>query len=222
MTRSDWLAKLHSLLGVGVLGGFVAFHLFQQWPALWSREHWVDRVQGTSSRTAEVWLVLVPLALHALLGIVRAARGRRTGADLRGSRGLHRVQALTGLIAAAFIVYHLLHVWSWETGPHFSHHVTYDILLQDLGQPLHLALYVVGISAVYFHLGHGISRAAVTWDLVDTAAGVRRARLVGGGLAFLLWALTLQTMANFSMGDGLNPTGRDELPGMLRSGGGAW
>ena len=53
------------------------------------------------------------------------------------------------------------------------------------------------------------------WGLARDAGGVRRARLIGGAVAFVLWLLTLQIMANFTMGDGLLPTGRDALPGLM-------
>ena len=104
------LPRVHALLGILPLGSSLVFHIYETWPALSDREAWVERaVTGPSRDVVLVW-VLVPLALHALLGLVRL---RRTpDSPLNGASGLRAVQAATGLLALGFVVHHMTQVWS--------------------------------------------------------------------------------------------------------------
>lgn len=202
--REDRLARLHGLLGVVPLGAYLVFHLWEQWPALDSREAWVDRMRATTSRPWEIALVLVPLAAHAGLGAWRLLRrSRKEAASTSAARGLARLQVLTGGIAFAFIAYHVAQVWQPIAGPHASARDAYAALWHALGRPLDLVLYLVGISCVCFHFAHGLTRAAASWGLVRDALALRRARFAAGAAGFLLWGATLHLVGHFAIGEGL-------------------
>ena len=89
------LARVHALLGLIPLGGYLVYHLVETWSALEGREAWVDRGGEHGPRALIVVLVLLPLALHALLGIARLLR--QPTDPLTGARGMRTLQALTGL-----------------------------------------------------------------------------------------------------------------------------
>lgn len=200
----DRLARLQGVLGVVPLGAYLVFHLWEQWPALDSREGWVDRVRTTTSRPWEIALVLVPLGLHACLGAWRfVARTRRDATLTADARGLARLQALTGAIAVVFIAYHVAQVWQPMSSPHASTRDAYAVLWHALGRPVDLVLYLVGISCVCFHLALGVTRAAGSWGLVRDAVALRRARFAAGAAAFLLWGAALHLVGHFAIGEGL-------------------
>jgi succinate dehydrogenase cytochrome b subunit len=196
------LARVHSLLGVVPLGAFLVLHLYDNWPALSGREPWVDRQLHVMSRPWAVALVLVPLGLHALLGAVRFARARRDPRPDPGA-GLGKLQAATGALVLGFVIYHVVQVWSVDAGPEHGPRAVYALLWQGLGTPLGLGVYLGGVTLVCFHLGLGLSRAPRQLGWRPGLRGAGYTRLAAGALGFVLWAMWLQLLAHFALGQPL-------------------
>jgi hypothetical protein len=197
-----WLARSHSWLGLGLLGGFLVYHLARLWPVLDSREAWVlAALDRSEHRTLAGWLIVV-LIVHGVLGAMRMAR--TPAAQLsKDERGLRRIQAASGLLIGAFVVYHLAQLWGLDAEPYGSGRALYGALWNALGHPLQLGVYLLGVSLACFHLGHGLGRAALSW-IAPRSASVRLLLRVGtSGLAFGLWALWLQVLAHFAIGQRL-------------------
>ncbi|HMI92695.1 MAG TPA: hypothetical protein VK509_15070 [Polyangiales bacterium] len=204
-TSADrWLARSHALLGAGLLGGFLIYHLLQLWPVLAAREAWVASVPegGGGHRMLAGW-VLVVLVVHGVLGAMRIARSK--GAELsRDERGLRSIQAISGVLIGAFVVYHLVHVWGLDAEPHGSARAIYDRLWRSLGQPLQMSAYLLGISLVCFHFGHGLSRVVLGWGSAPPSSGRRLVvRVLAGVIGFGLWGFWLQVLAHFVIGQRL-------------------
>jgi len=193
------LARVQTLLGVIPLGLYLAWHVVDQWPATVDRELWVDRAEPGLHAGVFTALVLATFALHAVLGVLRMWHEPRR-AEGWGPRVL---QTTTGLLVVAFLCYHVPQMWSPGTGPHTSARDVYAKLWQCAGRPRDLAIYLVGISAVCFHFGHGLSRAAVTLRLAATPRGVMFWRFGAGLLGTGLWLAMLQLLAHFALGRGL-------------------
>jgi len=203
MTRPNpaALARLHSLLGMLLLG-LVCAHLWVQWPALQSRDAWGDRALGDSMRDVALGLVVATLLGHVALGALRVRT--RSGASAE-QRGLARVQAVSGALVLAFVAYHVAQVWV-STGPHVGADQAYAVLWQTSGRPLQLVVYLVGLSALSFHLGHGLGRAAQTWGLARTPRAIAAARWTGGIVGLGMWLAQLQLLAHFALGTSLWPS----------------
>ncbi len=195
------LARVQALLGLLPLGGYLVYHLIEIWSARGGREAWVDRGGEHGPRALIVVILFLPLALHAGLGVLRLLR--QPTPDLTGSRGMRALQAGTGAVALAFIALHVGEVWSVGSGPHADARAYYAALYRTAGRPLHLAAYVIGLTALCFHVGHGMSRAAVTFGLVRTPSGQFAFRILGFIAGFALWALLLQVLAHFAIGEAL-------------------
>jgi succinate dehydrogenase / fumarate reductase, cytochrome b subunit len=79
-----------------------------------------------------------------------------------------RTVLVSGLIVAAFIVYHLLHFTAQTTALNFSgqdftqfqdaqhRHDVFRMMVVGFNQPLAVAFYVVGMALLCFHLRHGL------------------------------------------------------------------
>jgi succinate dehydrogenase / fumarate reductase cytochrome b subunit len=188
-------------LGVVPLGAFLFLHVYDQWPAIYHRELWVDRARHAISHPWAIALVLVPLGLHAALGSVRLVHARADAGDaLHGPAALRVIQAVTGALVLGFVIYHVAQLWSVGDGPHESVRAGYALMWQALGRPLDLAIYLVGISATCFHFAHGLARAAVTFGLARSTRALTFARLSAGLIGFVLWALLLQLLGHFALG----------------------
>jgi succinate dehydrogenase/fumarate reductase cytochrome b subunit len=194
------LARVQTLLGVIPLGLYLAWHLVDQWPAAVDRELWVDRAEPGLHAVVFTALVLATFGVHAVLGVLRL---RREPNRVEGARGLRALQAGTGILVLAFLCYHVPQMWSPGTGPHTSARDVYAKLWQSAGRPRDLAIYLLGISAVCFHFGHGLSRAAVTLRLAASPRGVLLWRFGAGLLGTALWLGMLQLFAHFALGQGL-------------------
>ena len=147
------------------------------------------------------WVVVV-LIVHGVLGAMRFTRGRGAALD-RDERGLRAIQAGSGLLIAAFVAYHLAHLWGLDAEPHGSARAVYAALWSGLGQPLQLGIYLLGLSLACFHFGHGLSRAAISLTAAPTPATKLVLRVAAGAIGFGLWALWLQVLAHFAIGQRL-------------------
>jgi hypothetical protein len=178
--------------------------LFVQWPALSSRAAWATRAERFGLPTVSTWLgALVVLGLlgHALLGLWRYRDGHRAAqASSTSPDAEQRFQLVTGLGLLAFVGLHLLQLWPREHGPHASALDAHQVLWSSLGRAPVLVSYVVGVTALAFHLGVGLARIAKrhvpSW---------RAARYLAFALGVWLWLGYLQVLGGFAIGEALVP-----------------
>jgi hypothetical protein len=187
--RFSW-ARVRAVVGAALLA-FVIVHLVLCWPLVGEPRAFVaesaDRLQSGLARALAV-AALVLFAAHLLLVFL----------DLRArlpSRGLDRVEGLASALASAFVLYHVSHVRVLESGPHLGAFAPYGALLADLGQPLPLLAYVVGVTAVCFLAAFNAMRC-----VSREPAGTTVSRFAFGTLGLLLWAFWLQPLAKLATG----------------------
>ena len=197
------LTRAQSLLGLVPLTAFLCVHLFDHWPALRGREAWVDANLHDSPRAWLVALVLLPLAVHAALGVMRLVRERPIDDPLLGPASLRWLQAVTGVLGLCFVVFHVGTLWALPQGVHGSARDAYALLWHTAGRPLDIGVYVVGMAALCMHVAHGWTRAAVTFGAVRSARELRFWRLGAGLCGFILLFLLLQVFAHFAVGQPL-------------------
>jgi succinate dehydrogenase / fumarate reductase, cytochrome b subunit len=193
------MRRLHSFSGVLPLGIYLIYHLWENWSVVRGREPWVDRVTWLDSHFGFAINILffLLLAIHAVLGLRPLAQINLPASDLRG------IQLVTGVISLFFIVFHAIQLLPATYGPHQSVRNAYAVLWTSLSRPGYLAIYLVGISAVYFHFAHGLSRAVVAWDLISTERALRMTRYTVSVVGLVLWGLTLHVLGHFVVGQGL-------------------
>lgn len=209
------LRRVHGLVGLVVLGGYTCLHLVQGWTAFVAREAWVDRVSLFALANAATIVVLAGIAAHVLTGIAlaRLSHDDPTSAiEPEGALGLRRLQQVTGLLLLAFLAIHVAHTWPLTRHDPVLAREGYVALQQWLETPLGLAVYVAATTSLSFHLGHGLSRMAVTFGVVRSRAGLRAARYVSGALGFVLWCLVLHWVGHFANGVGVWPITGEEDP----------
>src|SRR5690606_18245106 len=117
---------------------------------------------GAGAIALEIVLVLVPLAVHAGLGLWSVARGRSGDAGAYGSAAMRAWQRVTGGVLLFFILFHVGETWLGKLSG-FDGSASYDNLRATLGRPMHIVIYVVGITCLSFHLALGIGSFASAW-----------------------------------------------------------
>lgn len=195
------LGRYHAALG-SVLGVYVVFHLWQQWPVLLGRDAWLERARSAGLPGALKLLLLAALVGHMLLGAQRLRTGPHP-ADATPTSGLRRLQLFFGALTLLFLAVHVPLV-QWTPGPAATVLDVYARLTDQLGRPGMLAAHLVGTAAVCAHLGLGLSRAALTFRL---AKDLRWSAYLAGALAGVVLYGWLQVLACYAIGEPLLPFG---------------
>jgi succinate dehydrogenase / fumarate reductase cytochrome b subunit len=180
------LRKLHSLSGIVPVGAFLAEHFWSNSYALVSRAQYdmkSEELQTIPFRLAVEWAgIFLPMLYHGGYGIYIWLRGKSNVSSYPWvGNGLYTAQRYTGLIAFAYIAWHL-YTERWLTHG-MSTYADVEKLLQN---PWALALMFVGVLASSFHLGVGIWNFLCKWGLAATAKAQRAAGALGAvvGLSF--------------------------------------
>ena len=214
------LRKLHSLSGIIPIGAFLIEHLLTNsrafdWFGLFKggREVFNEEVLWIHNLpyllALEIGFIFLPLAFHALYGIrIAMTSESNTRAYPYMDNRRYTLQRITGYIAFLFLIVHLLkfrfaHWIGW--GPEYMDPALPDKFeitrigmqawepIKGLIVPVWvtMAFYIVGLWAACFHFGNGIWSFCITWGITIGQKAQDRVRLVGMGVAALLfiWGL---------------------------------
>ena len=199
--RSSYLLrKLHSLSGIVPVGAFLAEHFWSNSAALVSAQKYNDvsqELQTIPFRPIVEWVaIFLPILFHGGYGIYIWLRGKSNVSDYPWvGNWLYTFQRYTGLIAFAYIAWHL-YTERWLT----HGRSTYASVAEDLSHPLYFAFFVIGIVASSFHLGVGIWNFLCKWGLAATARAQRAAGQLGAlvGVSFSIVGLLIVISFRFN------------------------
>jgi succinate dehydrogenase / fumarate reductase cytochrome b subunit len=188
--------RLFSLSGLVPVGAFLVVHLLTNASILGGPASFQSRVDlihslGPLLVPVEWAFIFLPMLFHAVVGFMIIANGLpNVGAYPYASNVRYTMQRATGMIAFAFIVWHVLQLhWLGEPfgGGRFDPHHASSSAAVALRPPVVTLLYGIGILSVVFHFANGLWTQGITWGLWTSPAAMRRANavtiLVGLGLA---------------------------------------
>jgi succinate dehydrogenase cytochrome b subunit len=167
--------KLHSLTGILPVGAFLAEHFWSNSAALVSRAKYdatSQELQTIPFRLLVEWGgIFLPMLFHGGYGVYIWLRGKsNVSAYPWVGNWLYSAQRYTGLIAFAYIGWHL-YTERWLT----HGRSTYANVELDMQNPWYLAFFLVGVLASSFHLGAGIWNFLCKWGLAATVRAQRAA-----------------------------------------------
>jgi succinate dehydrogenase/fumarate reductase cytochrome b subunit (b558 family) len=211
--RRFWLRKLHSLTGVAPVGAFLLFHLWTNAKALGGQKHFDDAVQDIQAMpylpVLELGVVMLPLAFHALYGVKLAFEARpNVGAYPYNRNWMYVAQRATGLLALAFIVWHISEIWLQKWAGRLSPRDFYPVLCERLstthgGVPLIALAYVLGVGACVFHFANGLWGFCFSWGFTISRRSQRISATVFGLVGVALFLLGSSTAIYFATGSRL-------------------
>ena len=129
--------------------------------------------------------IFIPLLFHMLLGVAFIRGGnQKTPCESRGGNTRYILQRWTGMVAAAFILFHVLTLHKLGLGqfdPHHASSSTAEALQSSIFFPI---IYVVGVLSCVFHLANGLWTMGITWGIVglSRSPGSSRANYVCCGV----------------------------------------
>jgi succinate dehydrogenase/fumarate reductase cytochrome b subunit (b558 family) len=217
--RPFLLRKLHSLSGVVPVGGFLVFHLWENARALGGQEQFDEMVKGIGSMPyvlfVELGAILLPLTFHALYGIKLALESKPNIGTYTFTRNwMYTLQRVTGLLAFAFIGYHLYELWFQKVSGKLAPEQFYTTLCASLSStvgpvPVVALIYILGIAASVFHFANGLWGFCFSWGITVSRRSQQMAAAVFGIVGLVLFFLGANTAIYFATG------ARFALPGSL-------
>ncbi|MBW2462060.1 MAG: hypothetical protein JRH11_10475 [Deltaproteobacteria bacterium] len=196
---------MHSFTGVFPLSAYLLLHVYETSSAASGRAAFIDGLHGRVL-ALEALLVLLPLVVHALLGLSLWARPSSPPSSNPAaapspyqSDAFRTIQRVTGVVVLAFLTLHLAHTFALGAAG-LGQGAVYDGLRADLGTPLYLGTYVIGIAAMSLHLGNGLPIAARRFGLAASGPGFLRARVIAGAVALIVFVVAINSLGHFAVG----------------------
>lgn len=207
------IRRLHSLSGLVPIGAYMVVHLVTNAGILngagtYQKSVYLIHSLGRLLPVVEWTFIFIPIIFHTVVGLAIIAgmvpdtRNYPYFANRR-----YVWQRWTGLIAMAFIAYHVFHMHGWFHFEAWAEHVsgpyggakfrpynaasTAGLALQN---PWILAFYVVGVLACVYHLANGLWTMGITWGIWTSEAAMRRALWVCGAFGLLLAAVGMGSL----------------------------
>lgn len=214
------LRRLHGLSGVVPVGVFLVVHLWTNAKALSGPISFGEAVSEINNlpflAAIEVFGILLPLAFHALYGVVLALQSKQNVGHYGYSRNwLFMLQRVTGVIAFLFIVVHLKDFRVAKALGAMRHEAFFDELGMLLGVRWKALVYLFGTTASIFHFVNGLRTFLWSWGVTISERSQRFTVWACAGLGLGLWLLGASTIVFFSTG------GQSLIPtSIVRAGGG--
>ena len=165
--RNFWLHRLHSLAGIVPIGGFVAFHFYENYSALRGAEHYNEVAHALQvlpfSLALEIAVILVPIFFHGIYGLFITATAAPNAKSYRRN-WMYTLQRVSGVILFAYILFHLWTTRFVNLGDHESVN-----LFATMQAVVHnrwlLAFTILGILSATFHLANGLWSFCIVWGI---------------------------------------------------------
>jgi len=212
------IRRLHSLTGLIPVGGYLAFHLVTNASILDGPETFQARVDqihilGPSSLLALEWtFVFLPIMFHSLIGMLIVLRGKRNLVHYPYESNIrYTLQRVTGVIAFAFILWHVFHMHGWirtqwwhDTiagpfggGKFDPFQAPESVALALRASTLVVAVYVIGVLASVYHFANGIWSMGITWGVWTSPKAQRAAKIPCAAVGVLLAVVGVGAVLGF-------------------------
>ncbi|MBN1512055.1 MAG: succinate dehydrogenase [Phycisphaerae bacterium] len=228
-----WIRRLHSLSGIIPVGVFLTFHLSVNAMMALARD-------GSAFQTAvnaihamhklgilkfvEIVGIFVPLAFHAVVGVLIWLSGRQNVLTYRyGANIRYTLQRWTALITLAFVLFHVWHMhWLGAWWPPGGQNFDPDFAPYTAARAIQASgwlvpIYAVGVLAAVYHFSNGIWTFLIVWGIPISRQAQARAgyvcTVIGLGLATLGMASLLR-LARADLADFPTPPEKS-IPGAL-------
>jgi succinate dehydrogenase / fumarate reductase cytochrome b subunit len=188
--------RLHSLSGIIPIGAFLVEHIVSNFETWNGPLAYAKQVVFLNSlplvRVLEWGLIFIPLAFHALYGVFIAFRGRvNVNIYPWASNWGYVWQRITGLIAFAYIIQHVLRQRFMGTMLPEHPGAAFAKVQHELSNPWMLAIYVIAMIATTWHFAYGIWLFAVKWGITPGDKARKRFGVVCGAFGTALCVMGL-------------------------------
>jgi len=156
--------------------------------------------------------IFLPILFHGIVGMIIVARGKRNLAYYPYVENFrYTLQRWTGVIAFAFILWHVFQTRGWINSQWWLDHVTrrlgggmfeYQSAERTSAEAVQFAswvlpLYAVGILAAVYHFANGLWTMGITWGVWTGRRAQGWATVFCGGIGLILAVAGLAALYGF-------------------------
>lgn len=175
-----FMRKLHSLTGVAPIGGFLVFHLWENFSAMGGAAAYNETAAHIAAignipalgivllPLLELGVIILPLYFHALYGLYIMVDSRNKVGNW-GNYGYFRnymfwLQRFSGVITLLFVTWHL---WEFRLQKTLGvvDQISFDMVRHSLSNPVNFWFYVIGVLAAVFHFANGLWSFSIVWGI---------------------------------------------------------
>ena len=204
-----YMRRLHSLVGLVVVGVFLFEHVFTNSTVLSGAKAFNDAlammelIPRPVFYGLEIFAIAVPLLFHAIYGIYIAAQAKNNPGNYGYVRNWQfALQRYTAWLLIPFLIWHVGYMRVWEKGV-MGTHINYDLLYTYFVTGdyaiLHTVLYTLGMIAAIFHFCNGISTFCMTWGIAKGPRAQSVINALSMALCVLMSLVTLAFMGSYFM-----------------------
>lgn len=199
--RHFWLRRLHSLSGIVPIGGFLAFHLYENYVATRGADAYNKMTRTLQELpfavAAEILIIAVPLFFHGIYGLFITSTARPNVISNPYLRNwMYLIQRVTGVVVFAFILFHY-----WTTRlVQLTDHESLDLFRQvqaAVANPWIYAFYIAGILSATWHLANGIWSFCIVWGLTVGPRAQRRMVYISAFVFLVLSFIGVRSISAF-------------------------
>ena len=178
------LRRLHSLSGLIPVGVYMVVHLTTNASVVagvdvFQKNVGMIHTLGPVLPLVEWVFIFLPLLFHMLVGFVFIWSAQPNNTDYPYTNNArYTMQRVTGVIAAVFLVFHVLTLHKMGLGQFDPHHAASSAALALQRATWVQVLYGIGILACVYHLANGIWTMGITWGVWISPAAQSRASWV--------------------------------------------
>lgn len=201
--RHFWIRWLHSLSGIVPIGGFLAFHFYENFQATRGADAYNEMTHKLQSMPlavgAEIFIIALPILFHGVYGLFITGTAKPNVISNPYVRNvMYFLQRVTGVIVFAFILFHY-----WTTRLVQLHdHESLDLFRQvqaAVANPWIYAFYIAGILSATFHLANGIWSFSIVWGLTVGPRAQRRMMYISAAVFLALSVLGVRSISAFRL-----------------------
>jgi succinate dehydrogenase / fumarate reductase cytochrome b subunit len=201
--RHFWIRRLHSLSGIVPIGGFLAFHFYENFQATRGADAYNEMTHKLQSMPlavgAEIFIIALPILFHGVYGLFITGTAKPNVISNPYVRNvMYFLQRVTGVIVFAFILFHY-----WTTRLVQLHdHESLDLFRQvqaAVANPWIYAFYIAGILSATFHLANGIWSFSIVWGLTVGPRAQRRMMYISAAVFLALSVLGVRSISAFRL-----------------------
>ncbi|MDQ6894512.1 MAG: succinate dehydrogenase [Acidobacteriota bacterium] len=201
--RQFWLRRLHSLSGIVPIGGFLAFHLFENYQATRGADAYNEMTHKLQTLpfavAAEILIIALPLLYHGVYGLfVTGTAAPNPISNLYFRNAMYTLQRVTGVIVFAFILFHYWTTRLVQLHDHESLNL-FNQVQAAVANPWIYAFYIAGILSATFHLANGIWSFSIVWGLTVGPQAQRRMMYISFAVFVALSFLGVRSISAFRL-----------------------
>jgi len=199
-----YLRRLHSLVGLVILGGVIFEHIFTNSTVLAGPAAFngalamMELIPHPIFLGIEICCIAIPLLFHAIYGVYIAMQAKNNPTSYGYVRNWSfALQRWTAWFLVAFLIWHVFVLRIYTKGITGTP-ISYELLHSYFtGSPIIAVLYVIGMFAAIFHFCNGITTFCMTWGIAKGPRVQTVVSYLSMALCAVLCLITLTFMGSY-------------------------